>query len=191
MNNKLLAGKVCAITGPTSGIGRATALALGEKGARLLLLCRSVEKGEELARHLRMQGTQADVVQCNLSSLSAVAGAAQQVRDLAPRLDLLINNAGLVNQQRRVTVDGLEEMFAVNHLAHFLLTTRLLPSLQAAPKARIVHVASDAHHFVRGSISTITTGSGAAFAPSRLTVTANSPIFCSIANWPNACAVHR
>jgi retinol dehydrogenase-12 len=150
MNSKPLAGKTCAITGPTNGIGRATALALGEQGARMLLLCRNVEKGEELARELRMKGTQAEVVQTNLSSLKSVDAAAARVRELAPQLDLLINNAGVVNQRRQVTVDGLEEMFAVNHLAHFLLTLRLLPVLQSAPSARIVHVASDSHHFVRG-----------------------------------------
>jgi NAD(P)-dependent dehydrogenase (short-subunit alcohol dehydrogenase family) len=150
MNDKSLAGTTCAITGPTSGIGRATALALGERGARLLLLCRSPGKGAELARELQALGADSAVVQCDLSSLQAVAQAAARVRELAPQLDLLINNAGVVNAARRLSADGLEEMFAVNHLAHFLLTTRLLPALQGAPAARIVHVASNAHHFVRG-----------------------------------------
>jgi retinol dehydrogenase 12 len=150
MNTKPLAGKICAITGPTSGVGRATALALGDQGARLLLLCRSREKGEQLVQELQARGAQAEVVQTNLSSLQSVAAAAQRVSELAPQLDLLINNAGVVNSKRQVTVDGLEEMFAVNYLAPFLLTRRLLPALQAAPAARIVHVASDAHNFVRG-----------------------------------------
>ena len=150
MDSKPLAGKNCAITGPTSGVGRATALTLAERGAQLLLLCRSPEKGETLARAVRERGAQAQVVPVNLSSLQSVAQAAEQVRAHAPRLDVLINNAGLVNSARRETVDGLEEMFAVNHLAHFLLTLRLLPALQAAAGARIVHVASDAHNFVRG-----------------------------------------
>lgn len=150
MDSKPLAGKTCAITGPTSGVGRATALALAERGARLLLLCRSLEKGEALARTLRDRGAQAQVIETNLSSLHSVAGAAEQVAALAPRLDLLINNAGTVNSVRRESEDGLEEMFAVNHLAHFLLTLRLLPALRAAGPARIVHVASDAHNFVRG-----------------------------------------
>lgn len=150
MNDKPLSGKICAITGPTSGVGRATALALGERGAHLLLLCRSVEKGEALARELRERGAGAQVVQTNLSSLQSVAQAAEQVRTLAPRLDRLINNAGVVNSARRESVDGLEEMFAVNHLAHFLLTLRLLPALESAENARIVHVASGAHAFVRG-----------------------------------------
>lgn len=150
MSGKPLAEKVCAITGPTSGIGRATALALGERGAHLLLLCRGPEKGEALARELRDRGARADVVHADLASLRSVAEAARQVLERSPQLDLLINNAGLVNNARRETEDGLEEMFAVNHLAHFLLTLRLLPALCAAPAARIVHVASDAHHFVRG-----------------------------------------
>lgn len=150
MNDKSLTGKTCVITGPTSGIGRATALALGEQGARLLLLCRNREKGEALARELRKRDANAVVVETNLSSLRSVAEAAALVRELAPQLDILINNAGVVNTARIETEDGLEEMFAVNHLAHFLLTTRLLPALQAAPSARIVHVASGAHAFVRG-----------------------------------------
>ena len=150
MESKPLAGKTCAITGPTSGVGRATAMALAERGARLLLLCRSLEKGELLASALRERGAEAQVIETNLSSLHSVADAAEQVATLAPRLDLLINNAGTVNSARRESEDGLEEMFAVNHLAHFLLTLRLLPALKAADSARIVHVASDAHNFVRG-----------------------------------------
>src|SRR5262249_21349057 len=85
-----------------------------------------------------------------LASLHSVAQAAARVRELAPRLDLLVNNAGVLNHDRRLSVDGFEESFAVNFLAHFLLTTRLLPSLQAAPAARVVHVSSNTHMLSRG-----------------------------------------
>jgi NAD(P)-dependent dehydrogenase (short-subunit alcohol dehydrogenase family) len=77
--------------------------------------------------------------------------AAESVRQLAKPIDVLLNNAGVINSHRRVTVDGFEETLAVNHFAPFLLTGLLLPAvLEAAPGARIVNVASGAHHFVRG-----------------------------------------
>jgi NAD(P)-dependent dehydrogenase (short-subunit alcohol dehydrogenase family) len=145
-----MAGKVCAITGPTAGIGRATALALGRKGAKLLLLCRNVEKGSALSQELKAIGAESEVVEVNLASLNSVARAADRVSRRAPQLDVLINNAGLLNLSRRESLDGLEEMFAVNHLAHFLLTNRLLHNLRAAPTARIIHVGSVAHAFVNG-----------------------------------------
>jgi NAD(P)-dependent dehydrogenase (short-subunit alcohol dehydrogenase family) len=148
MNNASMAGKICAITGPTSGIGRSTALALGRKGARLILLCRSAEKGAALVAELAALKAEAEVIEVNLSSLSSVARAAERLSTRAPQLDVLINNAGLINTGRRESADGIEEMFAVNHLAHFLLTNRVLQNLRAAPEGRIVHVASGAHAFV-------------------------------------------
>lgn len=147
MRDSSMAGKTCVITGPTQGIGRATAHGLAERGARLLLLCRNVEKGRALAAELKGEGG-VEVIETDLARLQSVAQAAAQVLELAPRIDVLINNAGTVNNQRRETVDGLEEMFAVNYLAHFLLTTRLLPALSAP--ARVVHVGSGAHAMVRG-----------------------------------------
>ena len=150
MDDRSMAGKICAITGPTSGIGRATALALGRKGAKLLLLCRSVEKGNALAEEIKALGGQAEVIETDLSALRSVAESAERLSRKAPQLDVLINNAGVINMARRETVDRLEEMFAVNHLAHFLLTNRLLNALRAAPAGRIVHVGSGAHAFVNG-----------------------------------------
>ncbi len=143
-----LAGKTCVVTGPTHGIGRPTALALGELGARVVLLCRSAEKGEAVARELAARGAEGVVVRVDLASLRSVEEAAERVRALAPEIDVLINNAAVLSYERRVTIDGLEEGFAVNFLAHFLLTSRLLPSLHAAPSARIVHVSSNSHPIV-------------------------------------------
>jgi NAD(P)-dependent dehydrogenase (short-subunit alcohol dehydrogenase family) len=147
---KTLAGKTCVITGPTRGIGLPTALALGDAGARVLLLCRNRGAGDEVARALAARGAAAEVVQVDLASLRSVAQAADRVRELAPRIDVLINNAGVLNHERRVTVDGFEETFGVNFLAHYLLTRRLLPSLIAAPAGRVVHVASNTHWIARG-----------------------------------------
>ena len=150
MTSKPMAGKICAITGPTAGVGRATAVEVAARGARVLLLCRSAEKGAALASEIAASGGQADVVLMDMTSLASVAQAAAKVAELAPRLDVLINNAGVVDTSRRETKDGFEEMFGVNHLAHFLLTMRLLPNLKAAPAARIVHVSSMAHKFIGG-----------------------------------------
>jgi NAD(P)-dependent dehydrogenase (short-subunit alcohol dehydrogenase family) len=150
MKDRSMAGKVCAITGPTAGIGWATAAALAGKGARLILLCRNVEKGLALGRELKALGAEVEVIELNLASLNSVARAADRIDRKAPALDVLINNAGLLNLGRRETLDGLEEMFAVNYLAHFLLTNRLLHNLRAAPAGRIVHVGSAAHAFVGG-----------------------------------------
>jgi NAD(P)-dependent dehydrogenase (short-subunit alcohol dehydrogenase family) len=146
--DKPLTGKTCVITGPTRGIGRPAALALGELGARVLLLCRSKDKGEALARELAARGAEGVVVPVDLASLASVEEAAARVRDLAPQIDVLLNNAGVLNFDRRLTVDGFEEGFGVNFLAHFLLTNRLLPALEAAPSARIVHVTSNSHPLV-------------------------------------------
>jgi retinol dehydrogenase-12 len=145
-----LAGLTCAITGPTRGIGRPTALALGDLGARLLLLCRNPEQGAALVRELDARGAAAEVIPVDLASLRSVAAAADAVRERAPRLDLLINNAGVLNHVRKLTEDGYEQAFGVNFLAHYLLTSRLLPSLAAAPAARIVHLTSNTHEIVPG-----------------------------------------
>lgn len=143
--------KMCAITGPTSGIGEATALELARQGFGLLLICRDCAKGDELASRCRQQGANVVTVQqCDLSSLDSVRTAAAQILEDFDHIDVLINNAGLVNKQRSLSVDGHEMMFATNHLGPFLLTNLLLPLLEAAEQGRIVNVASGAHSFVKG-----------------------------------------
>lgn len=144
-------GKQVAITGPTAGIGRATALELAARGARLHLLCRNRAKGEALAAEIAALGAPpASVIELDMGSLASVAEAARQLAGSGGGLDVLINNAGLINTVRRESQDGFEETLAVNHFAPFVLTGLLLPLLQDKPGARIVNVASDAHKFVRG-----------------------------------------
>ena len=140
------------ITGPTAGIGRASALSLARDGADLTLLCRNLEKGEALANEIvAAGGTKPTVIEMEMASLDSVRAGAESVQQLAKPIDVLLNNAGVINSHRRVTVDGFEETLAVNHFAPFLLTGLLLPAvLEATPGARIVNVASGAHHFVRG-----------------------------------------
>ncbi len=101
-----MTGKVCAITGPTHGIGRALAAALAARGARLILLCRDESAGNALASELARENDVPVVVQVDLASLSSVARAADRVSSLVPRLDVLVNNAGVFNQKRRETGDG-------------------------------------------------------------------------------------
>jgi NAD(P)-dependent dehydrogenase (short-subunit alcohol dehydrogenase family) len=145
INNKHIA-----ITGPTAGIGRSAALTLAGKGAILTLLCRNPEKGEALSREIvAAGGAEPRVVQVDMASLASVRAAGDACLSAGRPIDILLNNAGLMNTSRKTTVDGYEETLAVNHFAPFLLTGLLLPALMEAPGARIVNVASAAHAFVR------------------------------------------
>jgi NAD(P)-dependent dehydrogenase (short-subunit alcohol dehydrogenase family) len=135
------------VTGPTHGIGHPTALTLGELGAHVVLVCRNREKGEGVVREIAARGGDASVVVADLASLRDVDAASRAIAARFPVLDLLVNNAAVLNHERRTTVDGFEEAFGVNFLAHFLLTHRLLSSLRRAPSARVVHVSSNSHPF--------------------------------------------
>lgn len=145
-----IAGKHIAISGPTAGIGRSAALELSRRGAQLTLLCRNAQKAQQLAEELESAGgLTPNIVMMDMASLSSVRAAAQEILDMGVPLDILLNNAGIVNTERRETQDGFEETLAVNHFAPFLLTGLLLPALRMADSARIVNVASDAHSFVK------------------------------------------
>ena len=134
------------ITGASSGIGRATAIGLAQRGARLLLTGRNPERCDEaLAAVQAAGGTDARMFRTDFSRLGSVRELAAGIREHAPRLDVLVNNAAFVAVRRSLTADGYEMTFAVNHLAPFLLTGLLLPLLNRG--ARIVNVASDAHHW--------------------------------------------
>lgn len=143
-------GKHVVITGATTGIGRATALEIGRRGATLTLLCRNADKAEEFCDEVVAAGaSRPRVVIVDLGSLDSVRAAAQELLADGRAIDVLLNNAGVINTTRRETVDGFEETLAVNHFAPFLLTGMLLPLVRQAPRGRIVNVASDAHAFVR------------------------------------------
>ncbi len=140
-------GKVCLVTGATAGIGLVTALELARQGARVIGVGRSPQRCAEAARQIREQtGTSAvEFLVADLSSQAEVRRLANQVKAATGRLDVLVNNAGLIRLEREVTVDGLEMTFALNHLAYFLLTNLLLDTVKASTPARIVSVASAAH----------------------------------------------
>ncbi len=144
-------GKHILITGATAGIGLAAAKNLAQAGARITLTARNPEKGSQALREISAGSERDDhaVVAMDFASLQSVREGVQRFLSANDRLDILLNNAGVVNTSRKLTADGFEETFAVNHLAPFLLTGLLLPVL-LNPGSRIVNVASDAHTFVRG-----------------------------------------
>jgi retinol dehydrogenase 12 len=143
-------GKHVVITGPTAGIGRACAMSLAALGAELTLLCRNPDKARDLCQDIvAAGGSQPTVILMDMAILSDVRRAAKDVLALGRPIDVLHNNAGVVNLKREETIDGFEETLAVNHYAVFLLTGLLLPALRQATDARIVNVASHAHTFVR------------------------------------------
>jgi retinol dehydrogenase 14 len=145
MTNPML-GRVCVVTGANRGIGRASAQALVELGANVLLVCRRQRDGEEASRAMASRGAEPpEVVAADLSSQASIREAAARIRERHPELHVLVNNAGVFTHRRELTVDGLERQFAVNHLAYFLLTNLLLDRLKAGAPSRIVSVSSGAH----------------------------------------------
>jgi NAD(P)-dependent dehydrogenase (short-subunit alcohol dehydrogenase family) len=143
-------GKVCVVTGASSGIGKAASLALARLGADVILVCRDKARGEAALAAVGAVAP-ASIRQLELADLSSL----RDVRELAgrlsrlDRLDVLINNAGLVLASRRVSADGFEYTFALNHLAPFLLTGLLREKLAASAPARVVTVSSAAHRAAR------------------------------------------
>jgi NAD(P)-dependent dehydrogenase (short-subunit alcohol dehydrogenase family) len=139
--------KVCVITGGTDGIGKAAALGLAIQGARLLVHGRDPDKGARAVAELKARSGNSAVefLQADFSSLAEVRRLAAEVKERAPRVDVLVNNAGSIFVKRALSKDGYEATFAVNHLAPFLLTQLLLDTLQSGAPARIVTTASRAH----------------------------------------------
>ncbi|HEY5005448.1 MAG TPA: SDR family oxidoreductase [Ktedonobacteraceae bacterium] len=137
-------GKVCLITGATSGIGKATALGLARAGANVVLVARNAEQGETIQTEIRNQsGNEAiELLIADLSSQVAIRQLAHDFLAHHQTLHVLINNAGVMRGQRSTTVDGIETMLAVNYLAPFLLTNLLLAVIKASTPARIINVAS-------------------------------------------------
>lgn len=142
--------KTALITGPTHGIGRETALALGLRGFKLFLLCRNRTAGEALCHEILAvpNAVKPHLLVADLGDFAQIRAAVDAFLATGEPLHVLINNAGVVNDTRRM-VNGHEEMFKVNHLGHFLLTTLLLPHLKSSAPSRIIIVASDAHAFAR------------------------------------------
>jgi NAD(P)-dependent dehydrogenase (short-subunit alcohol dehydrogenase family) len=139
-------GKVVVITGATSGIGQVAAEFLAALGARLVLVARDRARGQKTLARLRHIGPAAHGVHyADLSRLAEMKRVGSEIAAAEPRIDVLINNAGAFFNARRVTADGLEMTFALNHMAYFVLTAALIDRLKAAAPARVVSTASGAH----------------------------------------------
>jgi retinol dehydrogenase-12 len=144
-------GKVCLVTGATSGVGLVTARELARQGATVVIAGRHQERGETTVSRIRQETGNPNVV-----LLLADLSVQEHVRHLAaachrrfPRLDVLVNNAGAIFMRRQVSADGIEMTLALNHLNYFLLTTLLLDTLKAGAPARVVNVSSSAHRDAR------------------------------------------
>ncbi len=139
MNNR-----ICLVTGANRGIGKATAMGLAKKNARVVMACRSREQGECARLDIIQKSGNTDITLliADLSSQKAVRGLADEYKSRFNHLHVLINNAGIITPERTITVDGLETQFAVNHLAPFLLSNLLLTTLKKSAPSRIITVSS-------------------------------------------------
>jgi len=163
-----LSGRLALVTGASSGLGLETCRALAAHGATVVMACRSRQRGEAARQALLTapgEGSAADpdrpapaaasrwgaldLLDLDLADLASVRSAAAEVAERYGRLDLLINNAGVMAPPRTLSRDGFELQFATNHLGHFVLTLQLLPLLRQSPAARVVHVTSGAQYFGR------------------------------------------
>lgn len=142
-------GKTFIVTGANSGLGWETTKALAQKGGKVIMACRNKEKATKAREEILIEVPQAElkVLPLDLADLDSVRAFAEQFQREESRLDVLINNAGLMALPLRRTAQGFEMQFGVNHLGHFALTQHLLPMLQAGQPSRVVNVSSIAHRF--------------------------------------------
>jgi len=143
----LMNGKICLVTGASSGIGKATALGLAKLGATVVMVCRDTARGEAALSEIKQKSgnNSLDLLVADLSSQAEIRSLASEYRGKYQHLHVLINNAGVYYTKRHVTVDGLEAMFAINYLARFLLTNLLLDIIKSSAPARVINVAGAYH----------------------------------------------
>ena len=142
----LIEGKVCLVTGANSGIGKATAAQLAQMGGKVILACRNSDRAETARQDIiqKTGNSNVEVGLVDLSSQKSIHSFVDSFKRERSRLHVLVNNAGIYSSRRVVTEDGLELVFATNHLGHFLLTNLLLDILKASAPSRIVNVTSEA-----------------------------------------------
>jgi retinol dehydrogenase 14 len=152
-----MTGKICAVTGANSGIGKETALGLARMGARVVLVCRSRARGEAALEEIKRESgsPEVDLLTADMSSQASVRAVAEQIRQKYYRLDVLINNAGGVVRTRKLSAEGIEMTVAANHLGAALLTLLLLDLLKASAPSRIVNVSSEAQRRTRFDMNDI------------------------------------
>ncbi len=144
-----LTGKTALITGANSGLGYYTAKALAEKNANVIIACRTLEKANQAIKKLKYLNSEGifTPLELDLSDLKNVVEVQAKIFDNFENLDLLINNAGIMHPPKTLSAQGFEIQFAVNHLAHMLLTLKLLPIIEKKEKSRIITVTSGAQFF--------------------------------------------
>lgn len=142
-----LEGRTAVVTGGNSGIGFETAVALAKKGAYTVLACRDPKRAEGALEELRRRapGSKAEALPLDLADLASVEAFARLLAERTERLDVLINNAGIMGLPKSATKDGFESHLGTNHVGHFVLSLRLLPLLERAPGGRVVTVSSVTH----------------------------------------------
>lgn len=141
-----LTGKTMVITGANSGIGKETARELGKRGAKVILVCRNKQKGEEALKELDAGSPgRFDLVLADLSSLKSVETLAETLKANYPKIDVLLHNAGVFFPDHQLSPDGIEMTMAVNHVGVFHLTMLMLDHMKKSAPARIIIVASEAH----------------------------------------------
>lgn len=147
----MMEGKICLVTGGNAGIGLATAVGLAQQGAHVVIVSRNRERGETAVTQIKQAANNdaVDLFVADLSSQAQIRRLADEFKQRYDRLDVLVNNAGIIPRSRQVTEDGCEMQLAVNHLAYFLLTNLLLDLLKASAPARIVNVSSQVHAWAR------------------------------------------
>ncbi|MBL8740012.1 MAG: SDR family NAD(P)-dependent oxidoreductase, partial [Myxococcales bacterium] len=151
-----LKGKVFVVTGATEGIGKEACFDFARRGATLVIVGRNREKTERVATELATAGAESvELIVADISSLADMRRVAREVSARHDKLDVLVNNAGAVFADYKLSVDGFEQTFALNHLGYFVLTTELQPLLKATAGARIVSTASGAHRTSRIDLSTV------------------------------------
>lgn len=179
-----MTGKICLITGANAGIGKQTALGLARMQATVVMVCRDGERGFTAQQEIKQQSgnDSVELMICDLASQNSIRHLASKFKERHDRLDVLINNAGVLLRRHSLNEDGIENTFATNHLGYFLLTNLLLDVLENSAPSRIVNVASTAHKYAKVNIDEWVTGAGysafSAYANSKL---ANVLFTCELA----------
>ncbi|MEM8726746.1 MAG: SDR family NAD(P)-dependent oxidoreductase, partial [Pseudomonadota bacterium] len=149
LEGKDLSGKTAFITGGNSGLGLETGRAMAAKGAHVILAGRDQEKLDEAAQTIRSEtgSENVETIICDLGSLDSVRACGSEASERFDKIDLLINNAGIMATPQGTTSDGFESQFGTNHLGHFVLTKHLMPLVEKGSDKRIVNLSSRGHHF--------------------------------------------
>ncbi|MEO1222271.1 MAG: SDR family NAD(P)-dependent oxidoreductase [Pseudomonadota bacterium] len=148
LEGKDLSGKTVLITGGSSGLGQETARAMSAKGAHVIIAARNPAQMEEAVAAIKTEVPEADLetLTCDLASLESIKAASAQAKERFGKIDILINNAGVMACPKMQTADGFEMQFGTNHLGHFALTKHLMPLVEAGTDKRIVNLSSRGHH---------------------------------------------